>query len=63
MKNKNSKKFSFENILDNNRFLMVVSFIIALGLWVWVAIDKSPEIQTVITNVPVKINQIGRAHV
>lgn len=56
MKNKNSKKFSFENILDNNRFLMVVSFIIALGLWVWVAIDKSPEIQTVITNVPVKIN-------
>ena len=56
MKNKNSKKFSFENILENNRFLMVVSFIIALGLWVWVAIDKSPEIQTVITNVPVKIN-------
>ena len=56
MKNKNSKKLSFENILDNNRFLMVISFVIALGLWVWVAIDKSPEIQTVITNVPVKIN-------
>ncbi len=55
MKN-NIKKFSLENLLNNNRFLMVVSFIIALGLWVWVAIDKSPEIQTVITNVPVKIN-------
>ena len=55
MKN-NSKKFSLESLLNNNRFLMVVSFIIALGLWVWVAIDKSPEIQTVITNVPVKIN-------
>lgn len=52
----NSKKFSLESLLNNNRFLMVVSFIIALGLWVWVAIDKSPEIQTVITNVPVKIN-------
>ncbi len=55
MKN-NVKKFSLENLLNNNRFLMLVSFIIALGLWVWVAIDKSPEIQTVITNVPVKIN-------
>lgn len=56
MKNNKSKKFSFENILDNNRFLMILSFIIAFGLWVWVAIDKSPEIQTVITDVPVKIN-------
>ena len=55
MKN-NVKKFSLENLLNNNRFLMLLSFIIALGLWVWVAIDKSPEIQTVITNVPVKIN-------
>ncbi len=51
-----NKKFSLENILNNNRFLMVVSFLIAFGLWIWVAIDKSPEIQTVITNVPVKIN-------
>ena len=51
-----NKKFSLENILNNNRFLMVVSFFIAFGLWIWVAIDKSPEIQTVITNVPVKIN-------
>lgn len=56
MKNKNNQKFSLENILNNNRFLMVLSFLIAFGLWIWVAIDKSPEIQTVITNVPVKIN-------
>ena len=35
---------------------MFLSFLIALVLWLWVAIDKSPEIQTVITNVPVKIN-------
>lgn len=55
MKN-NKNKFSFENILNNNRFLMIVSLIIAFGLWIWVAIDKSPEIQTVISNVPVNIN-------
>lgn len=56
MKNKSEKKFSLENILNNNRFLMVLSLLIAFGLWVWVAIDKSPEIQTVITAVPVQIN-------
>ena len=53
---KNKSKFSLENLLKNNRFLMFLSFLIALVLWLWVAIDKSPEIQTVITNVPVKIN-------
>ena len=53
---KNKSKISFENLLNNNRFLLVLSLVIALALWVWVAIDKSPEVQTVITNVPVKIN-------
>lgn len=56
MKNKNNKKFSLENLLNNNHFLMVASLIIAFCLWIWVAIDKSPEIQRVITGVPVKIN-------
>ena len=55
MKN-NKSKISFESLLNNNRFLLVLSLVIALAIWVWVAIDKSPEVQTVITNVPVKIN-------
>ncbi len=55
MKNKNNK-ISLDSILGNSRILTVISLLIAFGIWVWVAIDKSPEIQTVITNVPVAIN-------
>lgn len=53
---KNKSKFSLEKLLNSNRFLVFLSFILASILWLWVAIDKSPEVQTVITNVPVKIN-------
>lgn len=55
MKNKNLN-ISLDSILGNSRFLTVISLLIAFGIWLWVAIDKSPEIQTVITNVPVTIN-------
>lgn len=48
--------FSFSTILRNNRFLMFLSLAFAFGIWMWVAIEKSPEIQTVITKVPVTIN-------
>lgn len=56
--NQDSKKntFSFSTILHNNRFLMFLSVAIAFIIWIWVAIEKSPEIQTVITKVPVSIN-------
>lgn len=49
-------KLSLSSLIADNRFLMVVSFLIAFALWTWVAIEKSPEIQRVITEVPVQIN-------
>ncbi len=56
-KNKSKKsKFSFSALIRNQRFLMVASIVIAFGLWMWVAIEKSPEITTVISGVPVQIN-------
>lgn len=60
MENKkdNAKKsgFSFSALIRNNRFLMIASVIIAFALWMWVAIEKSPEVTTVITGIPVQIN-------
>ena len=60
MENKktNAKKsaFSFSALIRNNRFLMIASVIIAFALWMWVAIEKSPEVTNVITGVPVQIN-------
>ncbi len=49
-------KFSFSALLRNNRFLMIASIVIAFILWMWVAIEKSPEVTTVISGVPVQIN-------
>lgn len=58
MKNNNSNKksFSFSSLFRNNRFLMFFSIAASFLIWLWVAVEKSPEIQTVITNVPVTIN-------
>ncbi|MCH5190862.1 MAG: hypothetical protein J1F23_01715 [Oscillospiraceae bacterium] len=54
-KTENRKKLSFSSFLGNNRVIMIASIIIAFVLWIWVAIEKSPEVQQVITGVPVNI--------
>lgn len=54
--NENKKKLSFATLFNDKRFILIVSFIISFVLWTWVAIEKSPETQRVITGVPVQIN-------
>lgn len=54
-KNKKNTKYTLSSLLANNRFLLIASFIISFVLWVWVAIEQSPEVQRVINNVPVSI--------
>lgn len=53
---KSKSKFSFSKLIRDNRFLAFVSFLGALGLWIWISIEKSPEVQQIITNVPVQID-------
>lgn len=58
MKNnsKDTKRhLSLKELLENNKFVFVFSLIIAIGLWFWVNIEKSPVVKTVITSVPVQI--------
>lgn len=55
-KSPNKKKFSFSDLLEDKRFILIISFVIAFVLWMWVAIEKSPETQKVISGVPVQIN-------
>ena len=57
MNNKSKRKLniSFSSLLYNKRFLLIFSFVISFILWMWVAIEQSPEVQKVITNVPVSI--------
>ncbi len=54
--NQNRNKTSFSSLLDNNRFLLIFSIVISFVLWMWISIEKSPEIEKVITDVPVQIS-------
>ena len=54
-KSKKNTKYTLSSLLANNRFLLIASFNISFVLWVWVAIEQSPEVQRVINNVPVSI--------
>ncbi len=58
-KNKQTEKKnrpSFSDLLKDKRFMLFFSCLLAFVLWMWVAIEKSPETQRVITGVPVQIN-------
>lgn len=58
-KNKQTEKknrISFSDLLKDKRFMLFFSCLLAFVLWTWVAIEKSPETQRVITGVPVQIN-------
>ena len=57
-KNENAKKskLSFAVIVRNNKILAIASLLISFALWTWISIEKSPEVQRVITDVPVNVN-------
>lgn len=54
--NENRKRLSFTSLFNDKRFVLILSFVISFVLWMWVAIEKSPETQRVISGIPVQIN-------
>ncbi|MBQ8209322.1 MAG: hypothetical protein IJZ35_01915 [Clostridia bacterium] len=50
------KGFSFRKLMDNNKFVFLISLIIAFFIWVAVAMYKSPEESYTIYNVPITIS-------
>lgn len=52
---KGNKKINLHNLLSDNRFLLVVSVIIAVVFWAAVCISFSPETEVVVEDVPVEI--------
>ncbi len=49
------KSLTFQKLLADNRFVLVISILLAIIFWATVCISWSPETQIVIENVPVKI--------
>lgn len=56
--NKSEKKvhIGLRDILNNNKIILVISFLLAFAIWIWVSIEKSPLVEVVIQSVPVKID-------
>ena len=52
----NKNRLSFSDLFEDKRFMLFFSCLLAFVLWMWVAIEKSPETQRVISGVPVQIN-------
>lgn len=50
------KRFSVDYLIHNNKVVAVFSLIIAAIIWLFVAVEKSPIVTTVIENVPVTID-------
>ena len=50
-------KFSLYSLLHNNKFLVVISFIIAFIVWITVSLNESPEVERVIENVKVNVDE------
>ncbi len=51
-----AKNGKLSALIMNNKFIAVISVILAIGIWMWIAIDKSPIETTVIKDVPVNID-------
>ena len=66
-KDKKANVKGLRSLLYNNKFVLLLSVILAFGIWIWVSIEKSPEVEVTISSVPVKIDmdnsvpaQLGR---
>ena len=49
------KNGNFSKLLDDNRFLLLLSFLLAVFLWVYVVVYVNNQHSTVIRNVPTNI--------
>lgn len=55
-KEKKANVKGLRSLLYNNKFVLLLSVILAFGIWIWVSIEKSPEVEVTISSVPVKID-------
>ncbi len=54
--NKERKLLKFNNLINNNKFVLFLSFLIAMLIWVAVAMYASPQESYTVYNIPITIN-------
>lgn len=53
---KTKKRFSLSRLFRNNKFVLVISLIISVMIWVLISLSNTNESDTTITNIPIQIN-------
>lgn len=55
-KQKKKLHLNLSTLFNNNKFVFAFSLILAFSIWLWVSINKSPVVESVIASVPVQID-------
>lgn len=58
---KNSR-FSLNNLLQNNKFLLIIAFLISVSIWVYMSIGSSNDTTITISNIPIQIELSDEAN-
>lgn len=53
---KSKRRFSLSRLFRNNKFLLVISLLTAVVIWVVISLSNTNESDTVINNIPIQIN-------
>ena len=59
MKKIRIQKFSMKHLFSNNKFLFVISILIAIVLWMVFVLNSKNEVPQTINNVPIHIDTSG----
>lgn len=54
--NKQIRKLSLQSLLNNNKILIVISFVLAFAVWLAISLNEAPEVERVVENVKVTID-------
>ena len=56
MKNKRERRFSLSAPFRNNKFLLVISVLFAIAIWISMSLSDTNESVLTVTNIPIQIN-------
>lgn len=57
-----NKRFSLNNLLQNNKFLLVIALLISVSIWVYMSIGSSNDTTITISNIPIQIELSDEAN-
>ncbi len=61
MKNKKRRRFSLSALFKNNKFVLAISVLLAIAIWISMSLSDTNESGLTVTNIPIQINLSDQA--